>query len=777
MSYTIAVRALCEFTAREGDLDLRFTPVPTALEGIAGHRLVQSRRGKEYESEISLSGQYEDLLVRGRADGFDPAAGQLEEVKTYRGRIEGVKPHHRALHWAQARIYGHLLCEARGLERLQVALVYFNVGTGDETVLAETHEAGELRAFFEAQCVRFLAWARNEAAHRTARDSALADLRFPMERFRVGQRDLAVAVYRTARQDAGGQCLMAQASTGIGKTLGTIFPILKAMPGQAQTPGLDKLFFLTAKGTGHGLALHALETLNEQLKRQEPSCQLRVLHVLARDKACEHPDRACHGDSCPLAKGFHDRLPGARSAALERPQPWNPTRLRELALEHEVCPYYLAQELVRWSDVVVADYNYYYDTSAMLYALTEIQQWRVGVLVDEAHNLLERARSMYTAELSQFSLLVARKGTLGSAHATPVKKALDRLHRIWNTLNAVQEEDFKVHDTIPEALLGALQRAISAISDAQADRPLLPGDPVLGFYWEALHFVALAEEFGSHSLFDLRLSRRSEEEGRTRAPLSTLCIRNVIPAPHLKARHGAAHVSVLFSGTLSPPHFYQDTLGLPENTRWIEVESPFKAEQLDVQVAAHISTRYRDRDRSLTPIANLVAEQYARQPGNYLCFFSSFDYMQRVAEALKRAHPHLPVWLQTPSMDNESRAAFLIRFKEEGQGIGFAVLGGAFSEGVDLPGQRLIGAFVATLGLPQVNPVNEQMKKSMDRYFGEGRGYDYTYLYPGLRKVVQAAGRVIRSESDRGVVFLIDDRFRHREVRALLPGWWHVNTS
>jgi DNA excision repair protein ERCC-2 len=248
----------------------------------------------------------------------------------------------------------------------------------------------------------------------------------------------------------------------------------------------------------------------------------------------------------------------------------------------------------------------------------------------------------------------------------------------------------------------------------------------------------------------------------------------VVPAPHLAARHAAAHATVLFSGTLSPPHFYRDILGLPEGTHWLEADSPFQAEQLEVQVAGHISTRFRDRERSLQPIADLVAAQYARRPGNYLCFVSSFDYLQRVAECLQRMHPGLPVWQQTPSMDEEGRAAFLARFTEAGQGVGLAVLGGAFSEGVDLPGERLIGAFVATLGLPQVNPVNEEMKRAMDRQFGADRGYDYTYLYPGLRKVVQAAGRVIRSEQDSGVVFLIDDRYRRGQVRTLLPRWWKV---
>lgn len=769
VSYTVAVRALCEFAARAGDLDLRFTPAPSALEGTAGHGLVQSRRGKDYEAEISLAGQYQDLQVRGRADGFDARAGQLEEIKTYRGLLDSVRPHHRALHWAQARIYGHLLCQARALARLRVALVYFNVGTEEETVLTETHEAAALQAFFEDLCSRFLDWARSEAAHRQAREAALAALPFPMERFRAGQRELAVAVYRCARSDAGGRCLMAQAPTGIGKTLGTVFPMLKASTGQ----GLDKLFFLTAKGTGHGLALQALATVNRQLQAQASNCQLRVLDVQARDKTCEHPDKACHGESCPLAQGFYDRLPAARAAMLRQPPPWDAPAVRTVALAHQLCPYYLAQEMVRWSDVVVADYHYFYDTAAMLYALTQAQQWKVGVLVDEAHNLLERARRMYTAELSQFSLAAARQAATAEGPG-PVQKALDKLHRSWSALNKAQAGSYQAYDEVPAALLGAVQRAVGAIADAQADRPLLPGDPVLAFYWELLQFMALAEQFGGHALFDVGLA--PGHSGRQRTPASTLCIRNVVPAPHLAARHAAAHASVLFSGTLSPPHFYRDILGLPGDTGWIEAEAPFQARQLSVQVARHISTRYRDREQSLQPIVDLVARQYQQQPGNYLCFFSSFDYLQRAAECLQRSHPQLPIWLQTPAMDEESRSAFLARFTEQGQGVGFAVLGGAFSEGVDLPGQRLIGAFVATLGLPQVNPVNEQMKRAMDRHFGADKGYDYTYLYPGLRKVVQAAGRVIRTEQDQGVVFLMDDRYRRGEVRALLPRWWHIDS-
>ena len=772
MNYVVAVRALCDFTARAGDLDLRFTPAPSALEGMAGHGLVQSRRSDSYESEIALFGQFEKLMVRGRADGFDPETGQLEEIKTYRGSLEGVRAHQRAVHWAQAKVYGHLLCQARGLTSLRVALVYFNIGTGEETVLVETHEACSLQSFFEEQCSRFLEWAQSEAAHRMSRDAALEALQFPMERFRAGQRDLAVAVYRCASSAEGGRCLMAQAPTGIGKTLGTIFPMLKAFPGQ----GLDKLFFLTAKGTGHGLAMQALALINQRIACESlpantevasKRSSLRLLSLQAREKTCEHPDKACHGDSCPLARGFYDRLPAAREEATRLDQPWDAPAVRAHALAHQVCPYYLSQELALWSDVVVADYHYYYGSSAMLHAWTQDRSWKVGVLVDEAHNLVDRARSMYTGELSAFDLAEARNAADGV-----VRKALDRLYRRWNKIAREQTADYQAYEEVPAGLVSSVQIVVREIAAAMAEQPMIPSDPVLAFYWEALQFLTLAEQFGGHAMFDV--SRQPEYRGRGGVPVSKLCIRNVIPAPYLAIRHESAHATVLFSGTLNPPGFYSDMLGLPENTGWIEVDAPFKPEQLNVQTVSSISTRYRDRENSLQPIADLVARQYDLKPGNYLCFFSSFEYLQQVADCLRSAHPHLPVWPQTPNMDKEGRETFLSRFTEQGQGVGLAVLGGAFSEGIDLPGQRLIGAFVATLGLPQVNPVNEQMKLAMNRQFGSNKGYDYTYLFPGLRKVVQAAGRVIRTEQDMGTVYLIDDRYQRASVRALLPRWWHV---
>ena len=749
MNYRVAVRALCEFTAKSGDLDLRFTPSPTALEGIAGHAQVTARRGAGYEREVALEGDYGPLTVRGRADGYDPARNRLEEIKTFRGELERQPANHRQLHWAQAKVYGWLLCQARGLAQIELALVYFDVTRQKETLLLETHRAEALREFFEAQCQRFLAWAEQELAHRAQRDQALHALGFPHAEMRGGQRQLAEAVYKAA---CTGTTLLAQAPTGIGKTLGTLFPQLKAFPGQQ----LDKLFFLAAKTSGRRLALDALRSL-----APTTPMPLRVLELVARDKACEYPEQSCNGESCPLARGFYDRLPDARHAALLLPV-LDQAALRAVALEHQVCPYYLSQELARWADVVVGDYNYYFDLSALLYGLTLANQWRVCVLVDEAHNLLERGRGMYSAELDQ-----RRFRQMGAVAPAALKKPIERVLRSWREIHREQTLAYEVHEQLPTTLLTALQQATSAITDHLAEQPTGLDPVLLTGYFDALHFCRVAELFGTHSLFDCTLlPARSSARGKT----SQLCLRNVLPAPFLGPRLATARSCVLFSATLSPRQFYADTLGAPANSVWLDVESPFHAGQLEVRLARHISTRFQHRDASLRPVVELIAQQYGQRPGNYLAFFSSFDYLEQVIALLAREHPQLPFWQQTRGMRESERSQFIERFTEDSRGIGFAVLGGAFSEGIDLPGDRLIGAFVATLGLPQVNPVNEQIKMRMDALFGSG--YDYTYLYPGLQKVVQAAGRVIRTQQDRGVIHLIDDRFARPRVRRLLPDWW-----
>ncbi len=758
MTYQVAVRALCEFTAKRGDLDLRFTPSPSAQEGIAGHAIVASRRGGAYESEVTLKGGYGPLEVRGRADGYDPEKNQLEEVKTFRGDLARVPDNHRALHWAQVKVYGWLLCQARELSELRLALVYFDIASGDETVIDALFTADELRTFFDTQCQAFLRWAEQEMAHRHTRDAALDKLAFAHPAFRPGQRELAEAVFKAVSQQ---RCLMAQAPTGIGKTIGTVFPALKAAPRQS----LDKIFYLAAKTPGRRLALDAVALI----RRSEPALPLRVLELVAKAKSCEYPGQACHGDACPLARGFYDRLPDARQAAVTQVSAegaLDQKTVRDVALAHGVCPYYLGQDLARWADVVVGDYNYYFDTSAMLHNLAAQNEWRVSLLVDEAHNLVDRARGMYSGSLEAASLRDLLR-TVVPALRTP----LSRLQRAWRELDrqpadsdAAASSAYRPQSEISDALLKPLQQALAAMTDHFAQEPARIDAPLQAFYFEALHFSRMADSFGAHSLFDLTAAEAGP----------TLTIRNVVPAPFLKPRLAAAQSCTLFSATLSPRDYYADLLGLPAQTAWIDVQSPFSAEQLDVCVASDVSTRFAHRAGSLAPIAALIARQYALMPGNYLVFLSSYDYLAQLVTLFAARSPHIAVWQQTPQMDEAARAAFLAHFTESSAGVGFAVLGGAFGEGIDLPGKRLVGAFIATLGLPQVNPVNEAIRGRMAVNFGAALSHDYTYLYPGLQKVTQAAGRVIRTTTDRGVVMLMDDRFSREDVRALLPAWWRV---
>ncbi|MES2949842.1 MAG: ATP-dependent DNA helicase [Pseudomonadota bacterium] len=782
--YSVSVRNLCEFAAKAGDLDLRFTPSPSAQQGREGHQLVASRRAPGHEAEVTLSGTYTDttgsgdaitsLRVNGRADGYDAASNVLEEVKTFRGSVSAIAPNHRALHWAQLKLYGWLMCQSRALTHITLSLVYFDVIEQSEHPITEDWSATDLQVFFDALCARFMGWAEGELAHRRSRDAALQALEFPQLPFRPGQRDLAGGVYRACVQS---RPLLVQAPTGIGKTIGTVFPALRAMPER----GVDKLFFLTAKTPGRQVALEALHTV----RGARQGLPLRVLELVAKDKSCEHKDKACHGQSCPLAQGFYDRLPQARRAAAQRG--WlDQQNLRAVALEHTVCPYYLGHEMVRWADVVVGDYNYYFDRSAMLYALTSTNAWRVSVLVDEAHNLYSRACSMYSGDVTQAET-VAVAPELPDALRSRVHEMLNQ----WDLLTmAAQRKEpvqtWSLLDEVPEAWLRSVQRFNSAVGEYLNDHATETPGAWLVFYFKTLAFATLAEEFGEHSLCELNLggaqvnaeSRKQQIDllADDTPPTGTgeagaLTLRNVVPAHFIRPRIEAADSLVLFSATLNPADYYINLLGLPDSTQSMDVPCPFDPAQLTVAVHP-LSTRRDDRLASLDELVDTMAAQFEQQRGNYLAFFSSFDYLELALARLQVRHPGLPVWAQQRQMGEASRHAFLQQFDAQGQGIGFAVLGGVFGEGVDLPGKRLIGAFIATLGLPQFDDLNQAICQRMQAMFG--RGYDYTYLFPGMQKVVQAAGRVIRTPTDTGTVLLLDDRYRQARYRALLPSWWRL---
>ena len=755
-AYTVSVRSLCEFTAKAGDLDRRFTPSATALEGLAGQAAVVARRGPGYESEVPLQGQCGTLRVRGRADGFDAQRQRLEEIKTIRGRADDVTANRRALHWAQLETYAALLCASRGLAQVELALVYVDAGTQQETVLRRIAGAASLQAAFAARCAAFAEWAAQEAAHRAARDGALAALPFPLGSFRPGQRALAEAVYRSSVQ---GNCLLAQAPTGIGKTLGTLYPVLRAMPGRQ----LDRVAFLTCKTTGRNTALDALQ----QLRGAMPGRSLRVLALVSKEQACEHPGQPCHGAACPLASGFHDRLPAARAAAVA--EGWlDPAAQRRAALAHGICPYHLGQELLRWVDVVVGDVHHAFDPRGQLFGLAQALDWRWVLLVDEAHNLVERTRQMYSAQMRLSDIQTAW-------HAAPaaLRAPLQRWHKVAAALAAESDADDHALPSVPDALLQALQALNTAVGEHLQDQPLDGGPllhgPLLQFHFQALALQRLLDRFGPHSVFEVL---RAAPPADGSAPDALLAVRNIVPAAFLRQRWAACQGATLFSATLGPPAYPRDLLGLPADTGWIDIPPAFPPEHLQVHIARRLSTRFPHRRASLDAVVALMAGQFARHPGNYLAFFSSFDYLDLAADRLAVLHPALPQWRQTRGMPDSARQGFLARLQPGGQGLAFAVLGGAFAEGVDLPGTRLVGAFIATLGLPPVSMAQQRTRERLDELFGPGHGY--ADRVPGLQRVVQAAGRVIRSPSDRGWLWLMDERFAQPDVRALLPAWWHI---
>ena len=759
----VGVRDLCEFVAREGDLDVRFGMSPNARQGVAGHETVTARRGTDYQREVTLKGARNELSVIGRADGYDLSRNRVEEIKTFRGDLSTQPASLRLLHWAQLKVYGWLLCDRDALPSITLALVYFNIDSEQEIAFDQTISARELQAHFNELCARYVQWAAQEGAHRLRRNTHLTRLTFPHGAFRPGQRELAEAVFRTGRS---GGCLLAEAPTGIGKSIATLFPMLKAMPVRK----LDKIYFLSAKTSGRKLALDALAMCQAPRRvdaititgSDEHTPPLRVVELIAKSKACLHPGQACTGATCPLALGFFDRLPSARVEWVSSNE-GGASAVTVSARNHSICPYYFAQDLVRWADVVVADYNYYFDSSASLYGAMIDSEWRVGVLVDEAHNLIDRARGMYSAALQLAQVKALRD------EVPALKRTWARLIRQCRVLGLPDGSAYQLLDRPPASFLKALQTSSAEVGTYLVENADAPAK-VRDFYLAALHLLRRAESFDDNSVFDVSRSAMRKSNSDTE-----LVLRNVVPAPYVAPRLIAAQSVVLFSATLTPVDFYRGMLGVPEGATVLHVPSPFASTQLKITVAHHISTRYRDRRSSLRAITQLISEQLTKCPGNYLAFFSSFDYLELAANDLSDCFPRMVQWRQTRDMAEAARQQFLDRFVEGGQGVGFAVLGGAFAEGVDLPGRKLIGAFIATLGLPPTDPINETYRAVIDRQFG--CGYEYTYPYPGIRKVVQASGRVIRTLTDHGILHLMDDRFAAPDVRRLLPPWWSVNVS
>ena len=742
----ISVRALVEFAARRGDLHRQFSPSPSAASGIEGHLQVQRSRPDSYQAEVPLQMYIGDLLISGRADGYDKATQCIEEIKTLYGSAENVPDNQRSAHWAQAKMYAWMQCWRLNLRHIKVALVYFDLNEERQYRLEQLHARTELDKECHGWVLAFLRWQNLQQARQRNCQQQLTKLVFPYPQMHRGQRLMSESVYKAC---VTGSQLLSEAPTGTGKTLATLFAALKAKSaGQIQ-----RIFFLTAKTTGQ----HAAEDSLALLKKSAQA--LRSVTLSAQQRACLHSEVNCRGDVCPYARGFYDKLPKVREHAARIPL-LTASALADLGQQYEICPYYLAVEMARWCEVVVADMNYYFDITALLYALQQQFEWKVGLLIDECHNLVERGRMMYSAQLQRQWMLDSSRQVKGK-----LQQALKRVNRHWLAQVDIEpEQSYQPVVAINDELLAAMQdvlREYSAQLQHSPDDPSLRG-VMQDVFFQLNHFITIYGWFDEDYALDWQPGVKNK---------GCLTLRNISPARLLAERFKHSHSAVLFSATLQPFHFYQQLLGIPEAKLQV-VESPFDANQLSVFLHPRLSLRYQHRQQAIFPICQIVAEQLRQTPGNAMLFVPSYGFLDDLLPILRDVIAGLNVELiaQQRDMNNDQKADFLRQYNHKRNVLGLVVLGGVFSEGVDLPGEQLTGVFIASLGLPQYNPINQMMEQKLQRLFNDG--YRYTYLYPGLQKVVQAAGRVIRTVNDTGYVHLLDNRFIQADIQQLLPDWW-----
>lgn len=751
---TVAVTDLARFCHRRGDIDHRFGPSPTGEQGVAGHQRLYERRPATYCSEypVTLSHREENLLLtlRGRADGYDPQQAMVEEIKTCRVPPASIPDPVTQLHMAQGRLYAAIIAAQQDIPALEVRLTWFNIDNDEEYSLSESCSRDELASFLSATLTQFSDWLRRLAQLRQARDTSLAALAFPHGKFRQGQREIAELTYKCI--DQGGQ-LLVEAPTGIGKTAAVLFPALKALA----TDKHDKLVFTTAKNVGRRAAEDTLAIFTAA------GYAGTALSLTARDRVCLSPGRACHGEDCPYARNYYDKLQEAMHAALREPA-LRRQDIEALAQRFEVCPYQLALDLLPWVDVVIADLHYVYSLTATLGSAMQADSERWSILLDEAHNLPGRARGMYSARLAKASLMLARSAASGA-----LGKTLGRINRV---LLALQKEpwleaDFDSRQSMPPDLLWALQEFTAATSAQLAQEPaFLQSQPdLMNFFFDVLQFLRVAEQWGED--YRLELSR---SHSRQSLVVTLNCLD---PARLLAARQERAHAVTAFSATLSPLPWTRSSLGLAEDTVCSRATSPFKREQLQVWLATDIDTRYRQRATSLPQLARLLGQWLQQEPGNCILYFPSYRYLADCLEALQAADQGLQsrtLWTQQPEQDDSGREQLLQLLALRRDIAAFCILGGVFGEGIDLPGEQLCSVVVVGVGMPQVNRDTRQLQAWYQQRYGYG--FEYAFVYPGMQKVDQALGRVVRQMKDRGRALLIDPRYREQPYRDLLPPWW-----
>lgn len=752
----ISVRNLVEFVLRSGDLDGRRGSVDkeAMLKGSRLHRKIQKQMGGNYASEVSLKKEteYEDLilLVEGRADGIftEEDAVFIDEIKGIYGNVQHLEEPVQ-VHAAQARCYARIYGEMKGLSEIGIQMTYANLDTEEVRRFRETLLLEELEKWYQNLLDSYHKWVSYRLAWQKERNRSMAGLEFPFS-YRDGQRKMVTSVYHTITK---GKQIFIQAPTGIGKTMSTIFPAVRAVgEGKGET-----IFYLTAKTITRTVAEEAFRIL------QEKGLKFQVVTITAKEKLCFLEKAECNPIACPYAKGHFDRVNDAVFELWTTYQSFDRDTIRNHAEAWKVCPFEMCLDLALWVDGIICDYNYVFDPNVHLKRFFgENVSGDYIFLIDEAHNLVERAREMYSASLCKEEVLEIKK--IVKPHSQKLARALERVNK--QLLELKKEcENIQILNN-PGALVLALLTAQGEM-DRLLEEP--PGEEIieeiLDFYFRVRDFLNIAELVDENYV----VYTENGDDGNFRMKL--FCVN---PAANLSAYLKKGVSTVFFSATLLPMSYYRKLLSTREDDFGIYVQSPFDREKRCLLTAMDVSSRYTRRNYAeYRKIAEYIARTAWQKKGNYLVFFPSYKLMEDVHQVYEQEFS--ADWVrcicQTSSMNEREREEFLAEFTVQDKTLlGFCVLGGIFSEGIDLIGERLIGAIVVGTGLPQIGNEREILKQYYDQH-GEN-GFDYAYRYPGMNKVLQAAGRVIRTQEDVGTILLLDERFGNMDYRNLFPVEW-----
>lgn len=758
----ISVRDLVEFLLRSGDLARRQgsgrRDAQAMQAGSRIHRKLQGRMGSGYQAEVTL--KYQILLedipvsVEGRADGiWTDKKGEeplivIDEIKgTYRdlARLEAPVE----VHLAQAKCYAFIYGQQQEQKRMGVRMIYADLETEELRYFEETYTMEELSTWFLDLMAEYGKWVSFEAAWQERRTESLKKIEFPFA-YREGQKDLAVSVYRTIARK---KRLFIQAPTGVGKTLSVLFPALKAM-GEGLT---SRIFYLTARTITRTVAVDTLDLLRQQ------GMELKTVVLTAKEKLCICKKPECDPDHCPRSKGHFDRI---NQAVYELWTTGPDACTREVILEaaekYQVCPFELSLDLAVWVDTLICDYNYVFDPNVYLKRFfgDEVREDYL-FLIDEAHNLVERGREMYSASLEKEVFLQMKKLLRGKREG--LTKALDGCNRYLLTLKRECESGFQVLPQVGGFEL-QLQR-LSAELDKYLEQPVPEEirEQVMEFYFSVWNFLGICDRLDDNYVIYTEFS----EEGHFL--LHLYCVR---PADNLRQCLDCGVAAVFFSATLLPVNYYKDLLTGDLEDYAVYAKSPFDPINRLLLVGTDVSSRYSRRGPvEYERMARYIHEAVTARTGNYLVFAPSYQVMEQVADRCE-TYEDMDCIRQESGMDEAEREAFLKEFEQEHAHslVGFCVMGGIFSEGIDLTEDRLIGAVIIGTGLPQVCREREIVREYFDQKGMDG--FAYAYQYPGMNKVLQAAGRVIRTESDRGMILLMDDRFASSSYQRLFPREW-----